>query len=122
MQKGQEEEGSTARSCFSDFIPQPRAPRAVKAQGNAAPATEAGPGKPVHTTSPGKHSDQRALPLQLRLGPLTSTTTSAREPQLHFLAKTTNSRVVKQVSKIPWHRLLSKSFFPLAPRGFQGCG
>lgn len=36
-----------------------------------------------------------------------------------FLVKTTNSRVVKQVSKISWHSLRCQSFFPFTPQGFR---
>lgn len=94
-----------AQSCFSDFIPQAGAPRAVKATGERGPGSWSGSGQACALQAPGEPSDRRALTLQLSLGPLTSTTTSAWESQLHFLAKT-NSRVVKQVSKISWHRLL----------------
>lgn len=51
---------------------------------------------------PGEALYWSALTLQLSLAPLVSKTTSACELELHyFLAKTTNSRVVKQVIKFP---------------------
>lgn len=92
-QQGQEGEGNMAQGCFSDFTPQPGAPKVVMVPGECecGSGSGSGSGEPAWATSPRKPSNRSALTLQLSLATLTSTTTPAWELQLHFLAKTTNS-------------------------------
>lgn len=80
-----------AQSCFSDFTPQPGAPKVVKVPGECGSGSGSGSGEPAWATSPRKPSNRSALTLQLSLATLTSTTAPAWELQLRFLAKTTNS-------------------------------
>lgn len=94
--------------------PHPRALRVAKS------SRKRGSSYGTHVLTCMGHVPQETLHLECldaapRLG---STSTPAWELQLHyFLAKTTNSRVVKQVSKISWHRLRCKLSFPFTPWG-----
>lgn len=115
-QQGKEEDGYGVELLLRPHpSPAPCGHETAPGASREEPAGDLSPGRSCSQCSAGALQPSPALRLP---GPLHGHRAWKRQLN-HFVVKTTNSRVAKQVSKISWHRLRCKSCFPSTPQGFR---